>query len=150
MRIDTRDLLVEVSNDGETWADLGREFTPEQYKYWRVKEAPKEAPRAADAPPAMKHSPGPWVWGWPSREPGENPTPDHVLCDANGDIVLDGEALTQQPWNGTVNSRLVAAAPELLAALKNVVGSWKGEYETPESARAEVAAAEGLIREIEG
>lgn len=92
-----------------------------------------------------KCSPGPWRWG------REEESTDHILFDANGDVVLDGEALTQQSgWGRSTNRRLVAKAPELLEALRALLAHefWsglRGEHDG-----MSVDAAYELIESIEG
>lgn len=77
------------------------------------------------------HSPGPWRWeAWDEGD---------VLLDPDGDPVVTGEFTCS-----AANARLIAAAPELLAALTDAVDC----ADDGAGARRECWMA--LIRRIEG
>jgi hypothetical protein len=74
----------------------------------------------------MKHSPGPW-----KRGNAYGAAPNHAICadyvvvarvvESAGIAVGEGK---RTPYDhGDANARLIAAAPDLLAALQNVVNS---------------------------
>lgn len=81
-----------------------------------------------------KHSPGPWAWD----DSGLG-----LLRDGDDAIVL--RAI--QGGDGSPDARLIAAAPELLEALKAMVRD--ACYETT-GRKASTQAARALIRHIEG
>jgi hypothetical protein len=80
------------------------------------------------------HTPGPWHW---DVDPLENRTPD-VLVDK------DSRAVMVANWKGSeADARLIAHAPELLAALEAVV-AFSGAHGGPYAeARAAIAKATG-------
>lgn len=55
----------------------------------------------------MSHTPGPW------RKWVDQTGTEHRICAMDGDFVCNLDA-----WNREANARLIAAAPELLEALK--------------------------------
>lgn len=65
----------------------------------------------------MAH-PGPWHWG--DFEAGENPS---ALIDADGEVVGFADGMRIEDFGET--SRLLAAAPELLAMLREL--EWHGD-----------------------
>jgi hypothetical protein len=95
-----------------------------------------------------KHTPGPWEWDdevpadymkadWEKKAPW--------LVDKNGAGVLEGQIACCNP----ADTRLIAAAPELLEALKMFVADWCDEtgmsspsHESVGFARAAIAKAE--------
>jgi len=84
-----------------------------------------------------KHAPGPWKLGGRDGE-------TRGILDANDDIV--GEMRLAWPLpKATANARLIASAPELLAALKRLLFEELENDITPacEAARAAIAKAEG-------
>lgn len=67
----------------------------------------------------MKHTPGPWQIG----------RYDDIV-DASGEIIrAKGLALTRGD-EAEANSRLIAAAPEMLAALKDAMRSTRKDFKT--------------------
>lgn len=90
------------------------------------------------------HTPGPWT------------------IDAEGNVVVDGDARATIAWvsspdsfeNGDepmmANARLIAAAPKLLAALKRLSAGMNSEFDsTPRVKAVEVQAARAAIAEAE-
>lgn len=82
----------------------------------------------------MAHTPGPW---WVDADPGE------------GVEVHDGFGRTASVWGeedtATANARLIAAAPDLLAALRRLVDYCDNhsDYDSIGAACAAIAKAEG-------
>lgn len=62
---------------------------------------------------ADKHSPGPWTWRYFME----------TLVDAKGEEVMTFMPYAAKGWVCEADARLIAAAPELLAALKTRVGT---------------------------
>jgi hypothetical protein len=97
----------------------------------------------------MKHTPGPWE------------------ATDRGDVLIDGESMMIPGTSSAeirANARLIAAAPDLLLTLKDLIGwidisglaktkdggcgpfAYKGtEYEVVSNARAAIAKAEGGV-----
>ncbi len=94
----------------------------------------------------MKHTPGPWKVGSPSGYIYSSETGRHIAT-----MNINGMDSTPEWWR--VDAHLIAAAPELLRNLKNMVREWEEiigteeENKTPadtlEHAKAAIAAAEG-------
>ena len=89
-----------------------------------------------------KHTPGPWT----VRDHGgyiEVETPDEPTVAHFGSLSFDG---ADHDW-ALANARLIAAAPELLAALKAMAdrAEWYGDEDADSlcGARAAIAKAEG-------
>ena len=94
----------------------------------------------------MPHSPGPWH---PSALP---PCPGDYICDNEGDVIAavaefneDGSLHVRFP-NSRYNARLIAAAPDMLAALQQVESEMQAGFgssfgETREQVRRAIAAA---------
>ena len=81
-----------------------------------------------------KHTPAPWI----VNELG-------IVVDANGDEVA-APAISAQLINAGANARLIAAAPDLAAALsKLVAGMNDAEDSTPRVKAAEVKAARAAL-----
>lgn len=88
-----------------------------------------------------RHTPGPWSTAeWPSREK------DYIRVFA-GTTYVGSVGNSDDPFERTeANARLIAAAPDLLAALKLILQSIPsemfGDYES-DAAYAAIAKAEG-------
>ena len=76
----------------------------------------------------IKHTPGPWV-----RRKDIDNSPDIHICEESGGLIATCNAfisfncLTQDSEEMKANARLIAAAPDLLAALEaaqNQRGDW--------------------------
>jgi hypothetical protein len=89
-----------------------------------------------------KHTPGPWqIHGtWP----------DDVV-DATGSLVVSAYGDYESPVT-QANARLIAAAPELLAALEHMVAvaNWSTTIQSEEQFDAMIASAEAAIRKAKG
>lgn len=88
-----------------------------------------------------KHTPGPWIFyaDTPSTDPNW-----HIVTTANRMVVLANVHI--EPGNETAlaNARLIAAAPELLEQLQEMVRLAEHEgWEGFEKARAAIAKATG-------
>ena len=86
-----------------------------------------------------KHTPGPWsVPHFAQDEVGCDCA--YVLCDgvmgAVCTITVSKEGDDPPIEQAKANARLIAAAPDLLAALKRVENSWRDKYTGPEDPRA--------------
>jgi hypothetical protein len=99
-----------------------------------------------------KHTPGPWELKMPK---GNRPSA-RISGDGWEDFAkvftrttFEGESKLHDCEEGEANARLIAAAPELLETLKDMVGQYSlcnetlGEKRTLENARAAIAKAEG-------
>jgi hypothetical protein len=92
----------------------------------------------------MAHTPGPWT----------------VTCDADDDNERPLEIVVDNDWNRRIafpasdgnpdDARLIAAAPELLAALKAVLTVWHDATATRHDDAAAEAAALAAIAKAEG
>lgn len=82
-----------------------------------------------------QHTPGPWAFC------------NHTLCQATGNYLHLGKFVESPGLGGQAgaNRRLIAAAPELLAALQWVMAGVAGCQKNPEyeAARAAIAKATG-------
>lgn len=74
-----------------------------------------------------QHTPGPWRYNWPDIIGG-------------GGIVAEVNTIHQR---GVADARLIAAAPELLAALQNILTANPDLAEVADEARAAIAKATG-------
>jgi hypothetical protein len=107
---------------------------------------------AAPMNATQKHTPGPWRW-----EAGKNmPGYFHIygdttlVCDMqdiNSELALETDP---EPGECAANAKLIAAAPDMLAALRrclnfieNTEGEHNVELDCGQLARAAIAAAEG-------
>lgn len=96
--------------------------------------------KTAQTPAATKHTPGPWnyspavaaIFGPPGNAP--------QICNIPA---FSGE-------EGHANARLIAAAPELLAALKLFVAQYQGDGHDDRELRPEMAAARAAIAKATG
>jgi hypothetical protein len=98
----------------------------------------------------MTHSPGPW--DYVMMDSGE----DYKLKDANGIAIVSGCGCCLSPWVGPntddreadhgaqkSNADLIAAAPDLLAALKMLLASAHDHQSGIREAEEAIAKAEG-------
>lgn len=92
-----------------------------------------------------KHTPGPWQFCESELRPGR------YSIYANGPVAYCGDT-TNEPGDGEANARLIAAAPELLAALdkaESFIAGFEGDElqegidEMLSEIRAAIAKAEG-------
>ena len=111
----------------------------------------------------MKHTQGPWEIGSPHHDNpnGERYNANCIIgadeagvCQVYGlplQVTLsEAKTLTDPRWvEGLANARLIAAAPELLAALKGLVEAYAAINEYPQYTR-EYAYALAAIAEAEG
>ena len=108
----------------------------------------------------MSHTPGPWkhIGGWAVYSQDDRPLA-RAACAFAADCLR--ESSEDERWNAESaipdseaesNARLIAAAPELLAALKRIIDDFEAKtdasassYWLPkwEAARAAIAKAEG-------
>lgn len=68
-----------------------------------------------------KHTPAPWVVGEKNRIKGADTT---TVCDVSGwanKTPFDGKSTIRGQGERDANARLIAAAPELLEALKDLI-----------------------------
>jgi hypothetical protein len=81
-----------------------------------------------------KHTPGPWV-----SKPTASLGPQYaVYTESDGHDI----AIVYDHGNTEANARLIAAAPELYSALKQLVETPEVRMEDMQSARAAIAKAE--------
>lgn len=92
---------------------------------------------------SKQHSPGPWGWAQDSLY-----TPGHIITGDKRYIA--SICVDDRPKNENIaNARLIAAAPELLAAIKNLLDGYKALNHKGllahdvEMARAAIAKARG-------
>ena len=104
-----------------------------------------------------KHTPGPWEWYGPNLLCGGERQSENILNSADdGRPYGHHAALIEHHWDGGVakaNSRLIAAAPDLLEALRSIADCCDEEHaardyasrqaEIRGIARAAIAKAEG-------
>jgi hypothetical protein len=98
-----------------------------------------------------KHTPGPWVLrpnpgdGIVSEHGGSDGYP-HTIGTVGGYLIAN---VCQQAAETEANARLIAAAPDLLAALKTIAESWERGFNLDEwrdamdDAHSAIAKAEG-------
>jgi hypothetical protein len=91
-----------------------------------------------------KHTPGPWVVRGEAKYSGFG------VNDANGKSVASfPSTMTRGDGEKSANAALIAAAPDMLAALRDALPLLKGHQESPEKAEryqnalAAIAKAEG-------
>ena len=85
-----------------------------------------------------KHSPGPWTWG-----------DDQCLCSGDEVVIQVNEYMDAS----IEDARLLAAAPEMLTALKDVVASmeaWERECTDEIAVTIVCSDVRALIKRIEG
>jgi len=87
------------------------------------------------------HTPGPWI----TRGPRRVDQGDDYAIVAGGEIIAEAFGRTSQNNfpPSAANARLIAAAPDLLAALKEVVALSDRKHDAWDAARAAIAKAEG-------
>jgi len=98
----------------------------------------------------MAHTPGPWTIGKkPRLQPyieGADGTP---VCSCGGNAPGSGAYTTETFRRRDANARLIAAAPELLEAMKLLIAdvadypAWQRPCHALDVARAAIAKAEG-------
>lgn len=99
---------------------------------------------------SAKHTPGPWIIGESSMADREITTQDRLdksygpICEI--DCYFEGQHGVEQE----ANSRLIAAAPDLLESLVNIVGLAKLAAAPIHQYKAAIAAAEAAIRKALG
>lgn len=111
------------------------------------------APTIAAVTSGQSHTPGPWFWALDNSDRCTS-----LMRSGSGDYVICPQAdvsdygLSVSPWNdlSEEDAHLIAAAPELLAALRNltenIMHAWPSlaHLEPLVVARAAIARAEGL------
>ena len=88
-----------------------------------------------------KHTPGPWHIG---MKPGP------IIYGPLGEQVAVPTALFLGAEEARVNARLIAAAPELLEALKGLVSIVEDEYPPTDFRHQEAMKAKAIIAKAEG
>jgi len=83
-----------------------------------------------------QHTPGPWSFTV-SAESGGNPSAWNIIAPCGGVVAETGSGTDD------ANARLIAAAPELLAALQNILAANPDLAEVADEARAAIAKATG-------
>lgn len=94
----------------------------------------------------MSHTPGPWNMEFDCDDGGRRFF--CILADngtlEGGNIILDGVDIEgETEAEQMANAMLIAAAPDLLDALKEIISGWVGWERVEEIARAAIAKAEG-------
>lgn len=82
------------------------------------------------------HTPGPWIIGTDPRYPAE-PCVDAVVDGVVWHIALCHMGLGPDDSSAEANARLIACAPELYAALKEVLPALRNEVERLSATHAE-------------
>ena len=94
-----------------------------------------------------KHTPGPWRWSDVHRASDGGYTWSLIGQGGYGILSCDGEGNSPQGIGDYDNARLIAAAPDLLEALQNLLAVHEGEggtrYHAGDIARAAIAKATG-------
>lgn len=115
--------------------------------------APTPTPATTQPRPAAKHTPGPWILDY------DKGTTQDILSRKHGGICTVRRAGRHDNETFAANARLIAAAPELLSALRQTLDALEiaHEYasktapalacvkwaETKDAARSAIAQAEG-------
>lgn len=102
-------------------------------------------------PNTQKHTPGPWKIETAPNRFGKDFTGVSTVCDFGHDQWANLALCANNGMNGDANARLIAAAPDLLEALKyaeRMLDSYKTthvgvHHAALEKARAAIAKAEG-------
>lgn len=97
---------------------------------------------------ATSHTPGPWIWDGNTLQP-EQRDPDrsqvHTILDADGGCGFLGSDWRQTCAELDADRRLIAAAPELLEALRELRDWYEKHTGLPAcAANAAIARATGL------
>lgn len=69
----------------------------------------------------MAHTPGPWVVV-PGIKSGPEETPPSIHTEPGRLIASMGYSITEMAQNAEANAHLIAAAPDLLRALEEILG----------------------------
>jgi hypothetical protein len=85
-----------------------------------------------------RHTPGPWIINVDPRYPSE-PCIDAVIDGVVWHVALCHNAAGPDDGCAEANARLIAAAPELLASLKDALPALKAEVEKHSAAAAHSA-----------
>jgi hypothetical protein len=85
------------------------------------------------------HTPAPWYW---ADNVPDAPPHYRMVVDADGFTVCDPSPM------GEADARLIAAAPDLLAALRNVIASYRAN--DPDSMANAINDAEAAIAKATG
>ena len=103
----------------------------------------------------IAHTPGPWFIVTPTqgfeictihgveRQPTEDGLGQTWVYIRPESLVRDGEWVWPDEAECTANAHLIAAAPDLYAALEKIVFDWDGEPEDMFAAQAALAKARG-------
>ena len=88
------------------------------------------------------HTPGPWVWDSTVWDYDPKQDAPWLVTEVSGERVLHGEI----QCSSEANARLIAAAPDLLAALQRLMGettTMQDAMDAANQARAAIAKATG-------
>jgi len=111
--------------------NTGLTFPPNQIVNVSMLEMAQENARLL-----AQHTPGPWSFTV-SAESGGNPSAWNIIAPCGGVVAETGSGTDD------ANARLIAAAPELLAALQNILAANPDLAEVADEARAAIAKATG-------
>jgi hypothetical protein len=90
-----------------------------------------------------RHTQGPWIINRDPRYPSE-PCIDAVIDGVVWHVALCHNAAGPEDGAAEANARLIAAAPELLAILKEALPSLRAEVEKQTEASAAIPAVESV------
>ena len=90
-----------------------------------------------------QHTQGPWIVSLDPRYPNE-PCIDAVVDGVVWHIALCHNAVGPDDGSAEANARLIAAAPELLASLKDALPALRAEVEKQTAANAERPSLEAV------
>ncbi len=112
--------------------------TPVDTKQRRPEPPPAPPPKRYGAHESGRHSDGPWTIG-------ENTSGEPAIVDGSGimlvSVIKRWTTTNADEWKR--NADLIAAAPELLSALKNGIGFYPVPSPMRNAALAAIAKAEG-------
>lgn len=93
----------------------------------------------------MKHTPGPWTIVVPPSSSGFGRAIYRTTDDSPDQFVAYVGNWSQPPHIEVADASVIAAAPEMLAALKAAVADFEADYDWPtiDAMRAAIAKAEG-------